>query len=173
MSHPRKEILWATVAKQAVIIGDYRYWWHRKFTTGKGVTVFGMLNPSKANKDRNDPTSRRCVQFARDWDTAAVVLVNLYAAISTEPDELLELDDPVGPRNWDYINEACELIHKEGGRFVIAWGVHRMAVPQAPAFLDFIEKRKMIPMHLGLTQGGQPRHPLYAPSGTELEEYGR
>lgn len=165
------DVGWAE-KRGAVIDGAYRYWWHRKFEDGNGVTVFGMLNPSKADSERNDPTSRRCVDFAQTWNTRAVVLVNLYAAIATEPDEMYEMDDAVGKMNWQYIDLACKLVKKEGGQFVVAWGGHPLAKLRSSAMLSRLQSAGVIPMHMGLIQNGAPRHPLYTPANVELETYG-
>lgn len=167
----RTDAKWAE-KKWAVIEGPYRYWWHRKFEDGDGLTVFGMLNPSKADAKRNDPTSRRCVDFAQTWNSNAVILVNLYAAMSTDPDALQEMDNPIGPRNLQFVDLACDMLRKEGGQFVVAWGTHNIARLQAPRFLTRIRDNGVIPMHLGLTEKGLPRHPLFAPANSELEVYG-
>lgn len=172
MSPAHSEIVWAGTKAQAVIIGPYRYWWHRKFPDGKGVCVFGMLNPSIANRDRHDPTTRRVCDFARQWGYNSVVIVNLYAAIATEPDDLLEMDNPVGPRNEEFINYALDLIGREGGFLCVAWGAHRLAKLREEAFMELVNKRTLIAHHLGITKEGGPRHPLYAPANTEPALYG-
>lgn len=152
---------------------EHRYWLHMTLNGRKGVTVFCMLNPSLANKQRNDPTSRRCIDFATIWESERVVLVNLYAAISTDPDELMEHDNPQGHHNVDYIRHACRMVGAHGGRFVVAWGAHSLARLQGPPTIDLIRSCGVAPMHLGLTKEGQPRHPLYVPSTQELAVYGR
>ena len=181
MNKAQQDIKWDKVSSHDVsepiadgvhYIGTYRYWWHRKFEIGKGVTVFGMLNPSIANRKRNDPTSRRCIDFARMWDSRAVIIVNLFAAVSTQPDAILELDDPVGPRNWDFVGEACRILHQEGGRFVVAWGASPMALSRVGPFVKFIREHGVTPYCLSLTKDGAPRHPLMVPAHERLRLYG-
>lgn len=160
--------------KFAVIEDPYRYWLHRRFPDGYGVTVFGMLNPSKADGRRNDPTTRRCIDFAQTWNSSVVVLVNLFAAIATDPDEMLEMDDPRGPRNRAFIEFACDLVNKEkkDSQFVVAWGAHSIAPKASPWFMSILQRKGVMPVHMGLVQNGAPRHPLYTPSNVELETYG-
>ena len=58
-----------------------------------------MLNPSRADEERNDATIRRCIGFAGDWDFGILEVVNLFALMSTDPAALLKAKDPVGPDN--------------------------------------------------------------------------
>lgn len=157
----------------AIIEGEYRYWLHQRLPRGKGVTVFNMLNPSRADARRNDPTARRCIDFATAWGSELVVLVNMFAARSPDPDDLLEHDAPEGFYNRGYIEHAARLVRKMGGQYVVAWGGHSIARLQAPSLMAFIRACGATPMHLGLTKEGQPRHPLYLNSNQELLAYGK
>ena len=119
---------------------------------GEGTVVFVGLNPSTADETRDDPTTRRCVGFARDWGFARLELVNLFAFAATEPAELRSAPDPVGPGNLDAVAEATG----RADLVVCAWGNDGLG-PQADAVLDLVAR----PHCLGLTARGAPRHPLY------------
>ncbi len=58
-----------------------------------------MLNPSTADEQRNDPTIRRCIEFARAWQFGSVEVVNLFAYRTTDARELIRVEEPVGEEN--------------------------------------------------------------------------
>lgn len=147
------------VQKDALVspCGRYRYWLTREW--GKGATVvFVMLNPSVADALVDDPTIRRCIGFARAWGYGAISVVNLYALRSTDPKGLWVVDDPVGPANDGWLTSFATGAEEMDAPIVAAWGAN--ARPDRVAAV-----RKLPGMHrlsaLGLTKGGQPRHPLY------------
>ena len=47
--------------------GCYRWWLRRCLGTGEGCLLFVGLNPSRADGQRDDPTLRRLIGFARQW----------------------------------------------------------------------------------------------------------
>ncbi|MEO1593063.1 MAG: DUF1643 domain-containing protein [Cyanobacteria bacterium J06632_22] len=51
--------------------GQYRYSLSRHWQPSGQPVVFVMLNPSRADAERDDPTIRACMQFARLWRTIA------------------------------------------------------------------------------------------------------
>ena len=77
--------------------GRYRY----ELARGEGEPsiCWIMLNPSTADASRDDPTIRRVIGFSRRWGFATAVVVNLFAWRATRPEELLSVEDPVGPDN--------------------------------------------------------------------------
>lgn len=147
--------------------GAYRYWLHRTWFTGKGWTVFLMLNPSTADQFQNDPTVRRCVGFAQLWGSRGVAIVNVFAARSTDAGVLHSLPDPVGPENELFIRVACRL----SSRVVCAWGAHEFAHKRRQRIVQIIREMNAMPVCLGLTRSGNPQHPLYVPAAKELESY--
>ena len=122
--------------------------------------VFIMLNPSTADAEHDDPTIRRCVAFAQAWNFERLEVVNLFAHRATDPAALLALNDadnPVGPENHDYIENAVT----QAGLVVCAWGAHGTHLGQDETVLGWCDG---VPVHcLGITKGGHPRHPLYLP----------
>src|SRR5262245_8110763 len=77
----------------------YRYQLWRRWREGGRRLVFIGLNPSTATHERDDPTVRRCIRFAKRDRFAAMVMLNIYAWRSTDPAKLLHTPDPVGPDN--------------------------------------------------------------------------
>ena len=138
--------------------GQYRYLLTREphdLYTTRGPALFIMLNPSTADAALDDPTIRRCRNFAKAWDCAGIVVANLYALRATDPADLWKHENPVGTDNDMYL---ASLI-REHETVVCAWGAN--AKPER-----VVEVRKMFhrlsrPMCLGVTVAGAPRHPLY------------
>ena len=58
--------------------GRYRYRLTRRWGDG-GAVAFVMLNPSTADAEKDDPTIRRCIGFAREWRFGRLIVVNLFA----------------------------------------------------------------------------------------------
>ena len=81
----------------------YRYCLSRVWNPKLPSVMFVGLNPSTADEQEDDPTVRRCIGFARNWNFGGLILVNLFAYRSTDPADLLRVDDPVGPGNDKHI----------------------------------------------------------------------
>lgn len=138
----------------------YRYLlWRVWDTDGSPLNVIG-LNPSTADEAIDDPTIRRCVDFAQQWGYGSLVMTNLYGYRSTDPQGLLLVGDPVGPGN----DAALRLAAWRAGRTIAAWGAHTLATRRVAAVSTLLD---WIPVDcLGLTKSGAPRHPLYMPKTT-------
>jgi hypothetical protein len=80
--------------------GRYRWWLRRgwqllnrgEHVIGRGVCCFVMLNPSTADDTYDDPTIRRCVQFATRWGYDALSVRNLFPWRATDPGDLFGTD---------------------------------------------------------------------------------
>jgi hypothetical protein len=135
------------------------------------MVVIG-LNPSVADATSDDPTIRRCVGFAKREGCGEVVMVNLYALVATDPDDLLHdgcatdgergiVSNAVGIDNNHTIAAAMVEVEQRGGLVVGAWGAtHARYIADRVAVV-----RKLIgalPVWcLGTTRSGAPKHPLY------------
>ncbi|MEP6871676.1 MAG: DUF1643 domain-containing protein [Anaerolineaceae bacterium] len=136
--------------------GAYRYRLWRAWEPALPIVTFVMLNPSSADAERDDPTIRRCIGFARSWGFGRLQTVNLCAYRATSPRALLASDDPFGPENEQHLLAALA----NADLVIAAWGNHgRSFTP--PTFDQNVH-------HLGLTTLGQPRHPLYVRGETRL-----
>lgn len=146
----------------------YRYWLLRGWTEGlrRPVLTFVMLNPSTADVEKDDPTIRKCVGFAKRLGYNAIDVVNLFALRATNPEELKRFDgDPVGPDNDKWISiQTSNLAHP----VVVAWGGHGDKHQARVKWVteNLLKGRDLY--CLGTTDSGQPRHPLMLPYSTEL-----
>lgn len=138
----------------------YRYrldrYWQEEATS---PAIFVMLNPSTADANKDDPTIRRCLGFARAWGCSGLTVYNIFALRSTDPKLLRKATDPVGPDNEQTIKDGC------AGRIVIcAWGTHGEFNGQGDRVLGWLREVGAKPYALRLTAKGQPCHPLYLPA---------
>lgn len=125
--------------------------------------VFLMLNPSTATELAPDPTVRRCMGFAKTWGHSDLLVVNLFALRSTDPDELLRVEDPVGPENDDVLSRL-----PASAPIICAWGAHKIAKARADAVTRLLDRPLF---SLRLTKTGAPQHPLYLPAGLRPQPY--
>lgn len=143
----------------------WRYALHRIWDEEKGVVMWLGLNPSTADETRDDPTIRRCMNFARDWDYGGIFMLNLFAFRATDPAVMKHAEDPIGPENFRVIQEY----HEVAGLTVAAWGVHGAFMDQGLAVsrLERIgptAKTRYLGDDLwclAITKDGHPAHPLY------------
>lgn len=145
------------MVKGAIIdeTGKYRYQLWRIWDESKPLVVFIMLNPSTADADEDDPTIRRCMNYARSWGYGGIKVVNLFAYRATDPKELSKVIDPVGIENNKYITMAI----KEAGIVIAAWGTKGDYLSRQSHLLEL---GLLTDMHyLGLSKDGHPKHPLY------------
>lgn len=156
-----------SMVKDAVIseCGKYRYLLLRHWGDCMlPVLTWIMLNPSTADATIDDPTIRRCISFSKAWGYGGLHVVNLFALRATDPRELLQTIDPVGPENDKYVLMACR-----DTNIVAAWGNHGMLLYRDIAVKHLLKGRSLL--SLGETKNRNPKHPLYLSEKTTLIPY--
>ncbi len=147
----------------------YRYLLMRRVSLAETTCLFIMLNPSTADETQNDPTIRRCIGYARRWGYGVLAVANIFAWRATDPQELHDLRfrhastttiTAVGPENDLHIVGAAS----HADKIICAWGNHGLLYDRGQQVLDLTDFAKAKRYHLGLTKGGQPKHPLYIPN---------
>lgn len=144
----------------------YRYalWrdWQNELS-GKGTAMFIGLNPSTADELQDDPTVRRCINFAKSWGYDRLCMTNIFAFRATDPKVMMAAHEPIGEKNNRYL---CELA-SEAAIVIAAWGVHGEYRGRGREVVE------MIPgVHcLRVTKGGHPQHPLYLPKSLQPQLY--
>jgi len=143
----------------------YRYVLWREWDINKKTCVFIGLNPSTADENEDDPTLRRCINFAKDWGFGKCVIVNLFAYRATNPDELEKQEKPIGYKNNHHLKsqgiQASLVVAASGNR---------------GGYLKRNEKVIKLLKNISLkcfkiTSKGQPAHPLYQANNTKLINY--
>lgn len=134
--------------------GQYRYALWRTWDHNRRVG-FVMLNPSQADAKSDDPTIRRCTNFAKSWGFGGLEVVNLFAYRSTTPQGLKQAADPIGEDNDRYLFTLAERVNL----IVLAWGNWGGLWNRDRAILPFFQTQNVY--SLGITKLGHPKHPLY------------
>lgn len=146
--------------------GTYRYWLTREWAADQRSACFIGLNPSTADAVVDDPTIRRCINFAKSWGCGSLRMVNLFAFRATNPKELLAALDPVGS-NDEHLLFALQ----QCSPVVAAWGVNGTLKNRDDEVIQMIRGLRYGAQCLGVTKGGHPRHPLYVRADQPLITY--
>ena len=141
----------------------YRYGLSRTWNGKKKTILFIGLNPSTANEKIDDPTIRRCINYAQNWGYGSLLMVNLFAYRATIPSELKNVKNPIGNDNDLHIIELL----KKADIAVAAWGNEGTLLNRDK------EVKKILPnlMCLKINKSGQPSHPLYQKNDLKLIKY--
>ena len=137
-----------------------------RFWDGKPRMLFIGLNPSTANELEDDPTVRRLCGFAQEWGYGGLYACNLYSQVTPYPKELLP-----ETRNHGANTPAILMAVKLVVLTVCGWGDGIKSVPEGDSRVRAVYDMLEAPMCWGLTASGNPKHPLYLPGDTELEEF--
>lgn len=160
--------------KSAVIseCGLYRYQLHRSWDDSKPTVMFIMLNPSTADAEQDDPTIRRCINFAKAWGYGSLCVGNLFALRATKPTNLLGIPPfvVIGFENENHLQE----MYNKSDAVVCAWGnpsiAHRIHKPIEHQYKPLSGMTEKL-YYLELGKTGVPKHPLYLKASTTLKTF--
>ena len=144
--------------KDAVLSEDrkYRYVLSRIWDKSKPMVMIIGLNPSTADEIEDDPTIRRCINFANSWGYGGVYMLNLFAFRATQPTDMFEAVNPIGSQNDKYINDYAKRVDK----VICAWGNDGNYKNRS----SDIKKQLDNLFYLKMNKTGEPAHPLYLKS---------
>jgi hypothetical protein len=139
-----------------------RDWGDELFISAYATVNFIMLNPSVADSEKDDPTIRKCMGFAKRWGFSRIVVTNLIPIVST---------DPWGLPPWSGIDMKNRAILQKwlgaADLIVAAWGSQPRALARTIAIAEHIYLLgQTAPVDLyciGVTKNGDPLHPSRAP----------
>lgn len=136
--------------------GAYRYLLRRDWGDG-GRILYVLLNPSTATEARNDPTIERCERRARVAGFGGFAVANIFAFRATDPRDLKRAAEPVGATNDAILRAAAD----DAAMILCGWGAHGGHLGRGEAVARLLGADGHPLWHLGRTQAGHPRHPLY------------
>lgn len=134
---------------------------------GEGLCLFVMLNPSTADAHIDDPTSRRCINFAMRWGYAQLVICNLFSFRATKPGDMKKAADPVGRLTDGILYQYAS----SASRIVCAWGQDGVTNDRDIEVMRILRAANSEIYCLGETKNGSPVHPLYQPATAALNPY--
>jgi len=135
-----------------------RWWGDTDLAT---TAIWVLLNAATGDTEqRHRPTLERCISRSRGAGHTGLVIVNLFAFRDTNPRNLWTAHDAVGPAN----DEVLRVITTAGAHTIAAWGGHGRLGGRSGHIGPLLDS----PMCLGITQHGEPRHPLYVARDTQL-----
>jgi hypothetical protein len=135
----------------------YRYLLTRVWNPAGPKALFVMLNPSTATEFQNDPTVERCERRARALGFGAFRVTNIFAFRATDPRVMRAQAEPIGPGNDVAIAESALW----ADRIICAWGTHGAYLDRGRDVEALLRATGLPLHHLGLSQAGHPKHPLY------------
>lgn len=146
----------------------YRYLLWREWDRSRPSCVFIMLNPSTADATKDDPTIRRAMSFAEQFGFGRFEAVNLFAYRATDSRILARVRNPVGRDNDSFILESVDRCDE----CFVAWGNQGTLGARSRVVLDLIPAGTVLHC-LGVNKSGEPKHPLYLPTSTQIMLFGR
>lgn len=133
---------------------QYRYClWREWDIPNPSYAMFVGLNPSTADEVEDDPTIRRCMDYAKRWGFGALCMANLFAYRATKPAVMKAHAAPVGVDNDRRLLELA----KDAGVIVAAWGVNGRHLQRNEAVMRLLAGKLSC---LVTTKDGHPGHPL-------------
>ena len=147
---------WACISKN----GKYRYSLGRCVSESPRRLLFIMLNPSKADNEKDDATIKKCIEIAKNSDFGILEVVNLYAFRAPKQKDLWKQERRKGKGNDKYIRKALE----NADRVILAWGSSigqskKRRKRPGKVMRMVIKATRKRPYHLGFNQNGEPKHP--------------
>ena len=146
---------------------QYRYQLREIWDATRPLVLWLLMNPSVACTDHSDPTLRKTGMFARAWGYGGQLVGNVHAYRATDKSRLLEVDDPVGPKNDQMILEMAA----EANAVVLAYGQPPKALRSRGTEVVALLRDHPGLCYLRLAQDGTPFHPLYLPSTLHPKPY--
>lgn len=155
------------VKKEAYLQGKYRYWLTRVWDEELPRIMWVMLNPSIADSSQDDRTVKRCMGFAKGLGYGSIEIVNLFAYIATNPEEIkyiikhnkgIEVNGEVsviGLENDKYITSAAE----RSDLIILGWGNNASGYRRPKDVIQLLSDKEL--KCLEINKSGEPKHPLF------------
>lgn len=130
--------------------GKYRYKLWRIWNNDLPKAMCIGLNPSTANASKNDNTINILIRVLSSLGYGGFYMTNLFAFISSQPEDLLTCDNPLGEN--DFKLKEVEVMCQD---VIACWGNFKQAEERIKAVLPQYPNAKCF----GINQNGTPYHP--------------
>ena len=135
----------------------YRYWLKRVWDEDKEIGIFIALNPSKATELKCDQTMCNINNLALQWGWGGFYILNLFAFMSTEKEQMLKVQNPIGDKNDEMIKTIC----KKSNNIVLSWGEEKpkLVKNRASSVKQILKKINANVVCLSKNAGSGYQHP--------------
>lgn len=154
--------------------GDFRYWLSRPARGAGPLGLIVGLNPSKAGVTDTDHTITKEIEFTSRWGWSGFWKGNLFGRISTDSSALksIDYDALVGPENDAVLFAMAQRVSE----IVVCWGnnVPRLKRFRIGAVMRLLREASPGARFscFGVTNQGNPVHPLRLAYSTEMQPWG-
>lgn len=132
--------------------GKYRYTLLRFWDASKPRVVCIGLNPSTTNAQQNDNTIHTLIRVLKRLGYGGVIMMNLFAWISPNPDDLLEVEDPLGDNDT-----RLRAMAATGFDVIFCWGSFQQATERIGQVEPIFGDTRCL--CFGHNKNGTPFHP--------------
>ncbi len=159
---------------------EYRWSLSFKITKSKKEIIFIGLNPSLSDSNFIDNTTRKIIKICKNYNYGNLKIINLFALISKNPDELLIHQKPVGYLNNKFINKSLKYwSENKNCHLWLGWGnngiffnrnkkIYKKIVNSYSIKKDNFEN-PLGPLFIKKTKKQNPIHPLYCSDNSLLK----
>lgn len=161
----KQETLFKDISAGAVFSKDrkYRYSLWRIWNTDKPLMMVIGLNPSKADENILDNTTKKIAKIADYNGFGGFYMMNCFAYVSTDPAKLIaDENDTINMRLLKFVSKKCQDV-------VFAWGDFKIIshIGISNKIMNMFPEAKA----LDINKSGSPKHPLYCKIKTKLINY--
>jgi len=160
----------------------YRWILEIQITNNQKELVFIGLNPSLSDHEFTDNTTKKIIKIASFNKYGKLKIINLFALISKNPENLKTHNDPVGFLNNQFIKSSLrywsENIHCD---LWLGWGNKGKLFSRDEHVLNILEKYKKLkqkrflnayePLIIRKTKYDNPIHPLYCHDNSKFIKF--
>jgi hypothetical protein len=151
--------------------GTWRYRLERDIGQPGPIGMFCWINPSEADAEKDDASSRKGKGFAKCLGWSRYILINPFAYRAKDIRDLPKARDPIGPDNDSHIEQAM----RDADVHVVGWGsLNKLPESLRGRWKDIvrISDRVGCTLHcIGTCDDGHPRHPLMTGYDTPMTEW--
>lgn len=144
--------------------GKFRYRLYREWDSSLPMACFILFNPSIAGAQARDRTDRKCEGFARRLNCGRYVVVNPYAFVATNPQDLRNAGYPTGGEENDRaIRRAAREATGTWGPIICGWGTLGAGLVRPVEVYSQLRREQFPLTALSVNADGTPSHPLMLP----------
>ena len=158
----------------------YRWSLSFKISSSKREIIFIGLNPSLSDSHYIDNTTRKIIKICKNYNYGKIKIINLFALISKTPDRLLIHENPIGSRNYFFINKSLKYwSENKNCHLWLGWGNNgtflNMNKKVSKKIMNFYSTKKfnfmkpLGPLFIKKTIKNNPIHPLYCSDNSILQ----